>query len=490
MKKRILVWGLGLVLGMVALLVVRALRLTPSDFGSFDIPKSLDISIDEKRLAEKLSGAIQCITISHHDPTQNETRQWRKLRRWIERSFPQVHQNLVQEVFQEHSLLYTWVGSDPQLKPVLFLAHQDVVPVSPGTEKDWAHPPFSGAIEGGFVWGRGTIDDKSSVITLLESVESLIRLGYRPKRTLLFAFGHDEEVGGEQGAKTIASALRARGVKAELVLDEGGIIADGVMSDIPAPIAFVGIAEKGYVTIEMTAKAKGGHSSMPPARTAIGVLSGVIQRLETHPMPARLQGPVKQMLLTLGPQMSFLKRLAIANGEFFAPILLSELAKEPSTNALIRTTAAPTVFHSGEKDNVLPVEAKAKVNFRVIPGETSQTVIEHFRKLTQEDGVAWEATVHGEPSAISDTDTQGYRQLKSVVERQFPKTIVSAYLTLGGTDTKHFSGISSQIFRFLPQRMGPEDLNRFHGTNERVSLKSLQEMVRFYADFIQVTSAH
>ena len=226
-----------------------------------------------------------------------------------------------------HSLLYTWEGSDPKAAPIALLAHQDVVPVAPGTEKDWQQPPFEGVIADGFIWGRGSWDDKGNLYAMLEAAEQMAKQGFRPKRTVYFAFGHDEEVAGIRGAKAIAATLAARGIKLDFVLDEGLLITDGIMKGLDKPAALIGVAEKGYATLVLTAQATPGHSSMPPRQTAIGMMSAALARLEDHRLPMQIRGTVSEMFDTLAPEMSGFNRVVLSNLWLFKPLLLREFEK-------------------------------------------------------------------------------------------------------------------------------------------------------------------
>jgi carboxypeptidase PM20D1 len=235
----------------------------------------------------RLAQALRFATISHEDPAQVDRAPFRELHRFLEESFPQVHHSLKREVIEEYSLLYTWQGTDASLAPALFAGHIDVVPVESGTETEWQYPPFEGCVEEGYIWGRGALDDKVAVLGLLEAAEALLARGFQPHRTIYLAFGHDEEVGGTYGAKRIAALLQQRGVRLEFALDEGLAVTEGIIPKVSKPVAMVGIAEKGYLCLELSAESRGGHSSMPPSETAIGILSAAITRLERHPMPPR-----------------------------------------------------------------------------------------------------------------------------------------------------------------------------------------------------------
>ncbi|MEI6735055.1 MAG: M20/M25/M40 family metallo-hydrolase, partial [Comamonadaceae bacterium] len=291
----------------------------------------------------RLSAAVQIRTVSYGPASSVKEDNSPAFHKLLQDSFPLIHAALKREIVNGSSLLYTWQGSDPSLAPVLLTAHFDVVPVEPGTEANWTHPPFSGAVADGYVWGRGTLDMKQTVMATMESIERLLAEGVKPKRTVLLAFGHDEEVGGEAGAKAIVDLLEQRKTRALFSLDEGSAILDGVIPGATRPIAQIGLSEKGSVTLLLKARTKGGHSSMPPLQTAVGKIGRAVSRLEAHQMPATLDGPGGLGLRGVAPALPFGMRAALANQWLFSPILLRQLAASPVTNALIRTTTAPTI---------------------------------------------------------------------------------------------------------------------------------------------------
>src|SRR3989440_2551979 len=323
--------------------------------------------LDTAALARRLAGALRFKTISFQDSNQFDAREFAGFGRYLRDSFPRLHGALKLEKVNGYGLLYKWTGSDPGLAPAVLLAHQDVVPVEPGTEGRWTEPPFEGRIAGGYVWGRGALDDKGSLVGILEAVEHLVAAGAKPRRTVYLAFGYDEEVGGRRGAAHIADLLASRNVHPELVLDEGGALTTGLVSGISASVALVGIAEKGYVTVALTAQAEGGHSSMPPDETAVGILATGITRLEHHQMPRAVRGPTAAMFDYLGPEMPFGPRLVMANRWLFEGILARRFGATPQGNAMLRTTTAPTVLQAGGKGDVLPPSARALVNLRILP---------------------------------------------------------------------------------------------------------------------------
>jgi carboxypeptidase PM20D1 len=482
MKRALAILGLAIAV-LAAVLVFRTATVKSHQIRAEPVN---DLAIDSRAAAERLAGAIRFPTVSHEDGKSVETAAFRGLHEYLRRSFPRVHAALTRENVADYSLLYTWKGSNPSLAPILLMSHQDVVPVEPGTEKDWAHPAFSGLIGGGYVWGRGTLDDKVGVLAILEAAETLLARGFQPQRTVYFAFGHDEEVSGVRGAAALASLLERRGVRPELILDEGGIIAEGMVPGVTRPVALISTAEKGYMSVELIAESAGGHSSMPPRHGAIGTLAAAIESLEDHPMPARIDGATKRSFEYLAPEMPFGPRLVLSNLWLFNHFAQQRFASDPPGNARIRTTAAATIFTAGVKENVLPHRARAVVNFRILPGDTIADVLRHVRE-TVGPGIRVSPTgvARGEPSRESDTGAPGFALIQRTLAQILPGTIVSPNLLSGGTDTKHYARLSSNVFRFLPIRMKEEDLGRLHGTNERVGVENYGEIVRFYAQLLR-----
>jgi carboxypeptidase PM20D1 len=468
---------------LIALLFIRAAGFNSRQIAVDPIQP---IAMDRDLLATRLSRAIQFKTISLQGSEDRGAQEFRGLHAFIDKSFPQVAQHLRKEIVGGYSLLYTWPGKDPQLKPALLMAHLDVVPVDAATESSWSEPPFSGRIIGGFVWGRGAMDDKSSVMGLLEAVEYLLANGFQPRRTIYLAFGHDEEIGGNAGAAQIAALLRSRGIALEFVLDEGLNIFDGVIAGIDAPAALVGIAEKGYLSLQLTAQSTGGHSSTPPADTAIGVLSRALQRLDAHPFPARLTDPARETFEFLGPEMAWSKKLVLANLWLFEPLLKKQLSQSPLTNALIRTTAAPTMIHAGVKENVLPSAANAVINLRLAPGDTIAGATARVRDAIGDPRVdVRPLPIRIEPSAISQISSPSFAVLNRTIRQIAPQTLVAPALLVAATDSRHYQDLSKNIFRFLPITLRPDDVKRYHGIDERIAIEDYERCVRFYAQLIR-----
>lgn len=476
----------AIVVLLAGVLAFNAFTVTSRQLQVAAVPR---VAVDEAAAANRLAEAIRFQTISSAAHPDQNTEALRAMQAHIAASFPAFHAAAKRETVGGHSLLYTWQGSDPALKPVALLAHQDVVPVAPGTEKDWQHPPFQGVVADGFVWGRGSWDDKGNLYSIMEAAELLARQGFRPKRTIYFAFGHDEEVAGQRGATAIAALLASRNVRLEFVLDEGLLITEGILKGLDRPLALIGVAEKGYATLTLTAQATPGHSSMPPHDTAIGLLSAALVQLETHRLPMRINSTVAAMLATVAPEMRGVDRVVLSNLWLLKPLLLREFEKSGPSEANVRTTTALTIFKAGEQDNVLPGNAEATVNFRLLPGDTQASVTEHVRRTIDNDRIAI-APYPGntDPPPVTAADGPSYTALNRTIREVFPDVLVAPGLMVAATDSRHYAGIADNIFRFSPVRATSKDLKRFHGTNERLSVDNYGDMIRFYRRLIENTA--
>jgi carboxypeptidase PM20D1 len=444
------------------------------------------IEIDETGAVQRMAGALRIPTISYGEPEKNDPAALAAFAAHLQRGFPRAHAALKRETVG-HSLLFTWTGTDPAALPLLLLAHMDVVPIEPGTESQWTHPPFGGVVADGHIWGRGARDDKSSVLALMESVEWLLAHAFQPPRTVYLAFGHDEEIGGREGARKVAELLASRGVKADL-LDEGSaVLTGGIVPGVQRPVAAIMSAEKGYFTVRMTTRAEGGHSSRPPPVTAVSRLARAVARVQQNPLPTHLVRPVTDMFDRLAPEMKFGDRLVLGNRWLFGPLIQRRLAAGQTTNTLMRTTTATTVFHAGVKDNVLPSEAYALVNFRLLPGDTMAGVLRHVRQVVGDDGV--ELSEYGgfgnEASEPAPLDGDAFRLIERTAREIFPEAVVSTGLVTGATDARNYQGVYATRYNFAPAVLAPEDLPTIHGTNERIGIQDYLRMIRFYVQLLR-----
>lgn len=445
-----------------------------------DVQPVAALVLERDAVAARLAGALKFRTISDAASAATNAEEFTRMQTYLRQAFPRLHAALKLEMVG-HSMLFTWPGRDPQARPVMWLAHQDVVPVAPGTEGDWQQPPFDGVVKDGFVWGRGAWDDKGSLVAQMEAVETLLASGYQPRATLYLGFGADEEVGGRRGAVEIAKLLKSRGVKMDYILDEGMLVTQGIMSGASKPVALIGVAEKGYASVNLAVSTAPGHSSMPPQKTAIGMMSAALTELERKQMPAELTGVARDMFDIIAPEMQGLNRVVLSNLWLFAPVVKKQLEQSAGTNAMLRTTTALTVIHAGNKDNVLPGRADAVVNFRVRPGDSVAGVMDHVQQTVSNDAV--HATLDAgssEPSPVSPIDSAQYTLINRTIREVFSDAVVAPGIVIGATDARHYKDLSDHVYRFSPVRAGADDLPRFHGTNERIGVDNYLEAVRFY----------
>lgn len=439
-------------------------------------------ALDRAALARRLGAAIAIPTISP-TPEAPELDAFEQLHALLQHEFPRVHASLNRETVARGSLLYRWDGR-ADCAPLLLLAHQDVVPVEPGTENEWRRPPFSGTLADDAIWGRGALDDKASLLAILEAVEHLLGEGFTPACPVYLAFGHDEEIGGEQGAASLAVLLQQRGVRPAYVLDEGGATTHGTFPGLSRPLATIGVAEKGYLSLTLRSRSEGGHSSMPPAQTAIGRLARAVARLEERRPPAELSAVQRELLRRIAPHLAFAQRLILSNLWLTAPLVEHLFASSPAADATLRTTTAPTVFRAGVKDNVLPQHAEAVVNFRLRPGDSVETVLAHVRDTLADAQIEIEVQRDAarEPTAPAPWDDPAFvaieRALLAVSMDNPP--VVAPYVSNGGTDARHYAILTPKLYRFLPYQIDRERLATMHGSNERLELTEYLRMVNFY----------
>lgn len=479
---------LALVLAVAAILVGRALALPSAQIEGDPEPAP---PFDAPAAVEHLAAALRLPTVSPQDPADFQGAPFRALHDLLRVAYPCFHRSARREVIAEYSLLYTWEGRDDRLPPALFLGHLDVVPAD-GT---WTHPPFAGVIAEGAVWGRGAIDDKGGVIALLEAAEALCVAGTRPTRPLLFAFGHDEENGGTAGATALAAALAARGARPVAIFDEGMVITEGVYAGLDAPLALIGVAEKGYLTLRLTVTSPGGHTMAPPKTSAAARLAAAAARIEAEPFPLRIASPVREMLEAIAPELPLARRLPLANLWLFEPLVIATMAAEDRPRALLQTSAAVTLLRAGAKENVLPTEAEALINLRIAPGSSVAEVLEQVRARVADPAVAVE--IHRvsppvEPSPITPLDAPGYRWIARAVRGALPNAVVAPALVLGGTDSKHFLSLQTippPVLRFRPVALGPADIATIHGVDERVRIDAFTRAIAIDAAILRAAAA-
>lgn len=461
-------------------------------FNTFTV-KSRQLSVDpvdkieiSSKSIDHFVKAIQIRTVSPENIQDFDSVQFDNFNRFLKTTYPLTDSLLGHKTFNNYSHLFHWKGTDTNLKPVVLLGHTDVVPVIEANKVYWKEDPFGGLIKQDTIWGRGCIDDKIGVIGIMEAVEQLLKDGFKPARGIYIALGHDEEISGVLGAKTIASYLKAKGVEAQFIMDEGGTIASGMIPGIDKDVALIGTAEKGFVSLKLTIEIEGGHASMPEKETSIDALSNAIAKLKKNPPPATLSGPIEGFIDFMGPEMPFVSKMAFANKSIFKKVIIGIYEGFPAGNALVRTTTSPTIFNSGVKENVIPLSANAVVNFRIISGSSVEGVIAHVRNVIGDERIKIEKkTFMSEPSKVSDVESNGYLSISKTISQVYPEALVSPYLVLAATDARHYEDISDQIFRFLPIRINKSNVNSLHGLNERIAVSELEDGIRFYIQLIK-----
>lgn len=469
---------------------VKAALYTPKkkDFGA-----ATEEKVDAKRAQEHLSKAISIPTISYPDKADIDFTQFEKFHAFLEEAFPLIHKNLKKEVVQEASLIYHWKGTRDDLDPIALLAHQDVVPISAGTEQDWTHEPFSGHNDGEFIWGRGALDMKNHLIGVMDAVETLLEEGFQPERDVYLLFGQDEEVvaSEEGGAKNIMKTLKERGIHLDCVLDEGGAIipvnVKGILNN--KELVGVGIAEKGYTDFEITVTAKGGHSSQPPVHSGLGELANVIKDLENHQFKAELLPFVKELFSNLGRNCTYPARLLMCNLNLLYPALKFGMTKIPFTACLVRTTTAVTMAQGSPAANVLPQKASVTVNFRQMPGTTVKDVEDHIRKVCRNKDIEVKVLKAKEASKFSPTDSRAFKIIEELCMQDNKDSIVAPYLVMSGTDACYYEPICDNIYRYAPYKVSVGLLRCTHGTDERIPVDAIAPAVAFFKRYIRKASA-
>jgi carboxypeptidase PM20D1 len=471
---------LGLIVVLLIIIIFKTILFTSKQINTESIVQS-DF---RKESTYNLSKAITFPTISYAPNSPIDTIAFEGYHRFLSEAYPLIHAKLKKETFSDFSLLYTWQGKNPALKPVILLAHMDVVGAD---EPDsWTKPPFSGENDGTYIWGRGTLDDKAEMISILEAVEKLLGENYQPLRTIYLAFGHDEELYGLNGAAVIASTLKARGVEAEFVLDEGYAVTIGMVPMISKPVALIGTSEKGYLSVNLTVSLAGGHSAYPEKETAITILTKALNNIVNNQMKAEITEPIDDFIRYIGPEMPFYARAIFANKWLFKGVILKIYQGSKTSNALVRTTTAPTIINAGSKDNVIPFKAEAVVNFRILPGETSVDVIEHLKNVISDERVKISAIKgFSNPQPVSPVNVFGFKTILNTIRQVYPDALVAPTMVCVSSDSRHYIGVSKNIYNFAPIVLTYEDLARTHGLDERNKIEDFSRGIFFYYQLIK-----
>lgn len=447
-----------------------------------------DEKFDADRAAKHISRAIQIKTVSNSDYDKVDWDEFKRFHEFLNEEYPLVTAKLEKEVVSRASLLYRWRGKNPELEPMALLSHMDVVPVAEGTEKDWIHPPFSGYIDGEFIWGRGAMDMKNHLVCVMEAVETLLEEGFEPERDVYLCFGHDEEVvaSPDSGAGTIAHLLLDRGIHLDSVIDEGGaILPVRVKGVFDGYLAGVGIAEKGYADFEITVDSKGGHSSQPPKHSGLGELADVIKKLENNQFKSEMMPFMKELLEKFARNVSFPARLVTCNIKALYPLLEVVMKQIPPAASLLRTTTGVTMAQGSPAANVLPQRSSIVVNFRAMPGSTTQDIEKHIAKVLKHKKFTLKRIRAKEPSRFSPTDSRAFKVIEEITNGCRPNAVVAPYLVMGGTDASFYEIVCENVYRYSPFVADTSLLLCTHGTNERLPVKSVGEAVGFFKRYVR-----
>jgi carboxypeptidase PM20D1 len=471
----------GLLLVIVGIIVVRTFMHAPTPMA--DVTQ-VNIDIDSNVVAQHLSESITFKTVSNQSMGDKKAEEFDGFIQWVKDTYPQVNQQL-ELLMLNQTLLYKWQGSDASLKPILITGHYDVVPVIPGSEDKWQHPPFEGKIVDGIVWGRGALDDKSGVVGMLEATTFLLADGFQPARTVYLSFGHDEEIGGPMGAAAVTAYLKEQNVQLAWSLDEGSFLFKGMFPGVDNLIASINVAEKGSVTLDIVATAAGGHSSMPPKNNAVGVLAKAINKLEEHPVPGGLQGLSATMFDEISRYFEFPMRMLFANRWLFDSLIDRQLSSVTFSNAMLRTTTAPTMLSGSVKTNVLPIEAIATVNFRVHPRDTPESVQAYVESVVADEQITVRSRGGRGASEVSSWETQGFEQIAQSLREVYGDVAVTPGLMIAGSDSRHYGQVADDAYRFNPFELSQDDLAGFHGTNEKMSVDAFVLGIKSYIQIMR-----
>lgn len=486
--------------------IASALALTASvvawadeqDFSSMQMQgiEKVEVQVDLEGATQRLSKAVQFKTISNQDRSDFDEQAFKDYHQFLEESYPLVHKTLKREEVGDprpFSLIYTWEGKDPSLPPAIFMAHQDVVPIAEESRDQWEVEPFSGDVKDGYIWGRGSLDDKNQIHAILEATEMKLKEGFQPDRTILFVFGHDEEVGGPEGAKHAADIIEQRYDKIAFVMDESAPLIPGVFPGIRENTALIGIAQKGFVSLEIAINGVGGHSSQPGDESNIVALAKAVEKVEAAQFPYKIHEAVRYQYRFMGPELAeeqqpLYKAVAYGNDDTVTDLeekFLEAMATNQITRAMIHTTTAVTMFNAGVKDNVLPPAATAVVNFRPMPGDTPEVIIEHVRKAIGDDRMTIRDISASTPATnVADPHGEGYKILEKTIRQTWGNDlIVSPFFVIGGSDSKHFQARSfaPDVYTMTAiQLESTKEFEGFHGVNERILVDEYGRSIGFF----------
>lgn len=452
-------------------------------YSNKDAYSDLDIS----KILEDFSKALQTKTFTN-DYSLETIKEFTKLEKNLHKAFPLIASIATINYFDKSILVHV-PGSDPTLKPYLLMAHQDVVSVDPKTLGLWKYPPFSGHRNEDYIWGRGSLDVKCHMIAELEAYEYLLSKGMKPQRAVYFAYGHDEEIGGQNGAKRIAEYLEKQNVTLELVIDEGaGYISKGVNYQAPETyIGEIGLYEKGYADLKLTVKGNVGHSSNPYGGTSLGHLSKAISTIVDHPYKPHLTNVIKESLRCLKPYITGEPlKTYVQDIEKYENDILEYFINHSELNRYVQTTIAPTVINGGAlESNILPGDMEAIINFRLCPSEDVDKFFPYYRKMLDEK--VWMTPLYfSNASKISRFDTHGYQKVKEALNFCYQDVVFIPSICTFTTDARYYEKISDTVLRVFPFLNDIEIYKGIHGIDEKIEKQAFIHGVKFFIKLIEL----
>ncbi len=466
-------WILAVLVAFIAVVAIRTIRFRPKP--QPEVTKE-EIAFDHDAAVDSLAQLVRCKTVSYNDHSLEDEGEFQKLISLLPTLYPNVFAACTFRQLPDRALLLRWPGKQAG-DPAVMMAHYDVVPVN---EEKWDKPPFAGIIEDGILWGRGTLDTKVTFNGILSAANSLIGQGFRPERDIYFAFSGGEEING-QGAPNIVAYFTEHGIHPAIVVDEGGAVVENVFPGVKQPCGLIGIAEKGMLNAQYRTLSAGGHASAPKPHTPVGVLAAACKRVEDHPFKAHIDGPAAQMFDTLGRYSTPLYRVIFANMWCFGWII-DLLGKKSGgeMNALVRTTVAFTQMEGSSARNVIPPEAKMVSNIRLNPADSVASALAYLEKTVNDPAVEITSLESFEPSPVSETGCDAWEKVAAAVANTWPGCIVSPYLMVQCSDSRHYRDLSNHVYRFSAMDLTAEERSTIHGNNERIRLETAAKAVEFY----------